>query len=55
MLIQSSWNRSTTDDDDDVDIVDAFAAGESTDDSTNAFKDYQFGESAAASAAVERL
>ena len=40
------------DDDDDVDIGDAFAAGESTDDSTNAFKDYQFGESAAASAAV---
>ncbi|MDC3047784.1 zinc ribbon domain-containing protein [Euryarchaeota archaeon] len=40
------------DDDDDLDIGDAFAAGESTDDSTNAFKDYQFGESAAASAAV---
>ena len=40
------------DDDDDVDIGDAFAAGESTDDSTNAFKNYQFGESAAASAAV---
>ena len=40
------------DDDDDVDIGDAFAAGESTEDSTNAFKDYQFGESAAASAAV---
>lgn len=40
------------DDDDDVGIGDAFAAGESTDDSTNAFKDYQFGESAAASAAV---
>ena len=40
------------DDDDEVDIGDAFAAGESTDDSTNTFKDYQFGESAAASAAV---
>ena len=40
------------DDDDDVDIGDAFAAGESKDDSTNTFKDYQFGESAAASAAV---
>ncbi len=39
-------------DDDEVDIGEAFAAGESETVSDNAFKNYQFGESAAASAAV---
>ena len=40
------------DDDDDIDIGEAFASGEATKDSESAFKNYQFGESAAASAAV---
>ena len=39
-------------DDDEVDIGEAFASGEATEAESNAFKDYQFGESAAASAAV---
>ena len=39
-------------DDDEVDIGEAFASGEATEVESNAFKDYQFGESAAASAAV---
>jgi len=39
-------------DDDEVDIGEAFAAGEASEDEDSAFKDYQFGESAAAAAAV---
>jgi hypothetical protein len=39
-------------DGDDVDIAEAFAAGEGSEDETNVFTDYQFGESAAAAAAV---
>ncbi len=39
-------------DGDEVDIGEAFASGEATEAESNAFKDYQFGESAAASAAV---
>ena len=39
-------------DGDEVDIGESFAAGEASEDEDSAFKDYQFGESAAAAAAV---